>query len=104
MIPGSIFLPFGLLLYGWGAQERLHVRRSPEPSQLSLAKLTGSHLQWITIDIGMGFIAAGMISVFQVRLPGFGSESKPFVDSLSLPQCVNTYLIDVSFARSLLGS
>lgn len=47
MIPASVFLPFGLLLYGWGAQMRLH---------------------WIAPDIGLAFIAAGMIGNFQVSL------------------------------------
>ncbi|SCZ98456.1 BZ3500_MvSof-1268-A1-R1_Chr7-1g09150 [Microbotryum saponariae] len=45
-------LPLGLLLYGWGAENRLH---------------------WIVPNIGLGFIAAGMISAFQ---------------------CINMYLID----------
>ncbi|KAM0746254.1 MFS polyamine transporter [Meredithblackwellia eburnea MCA 4105] len=44
MLPGSIFLPLGLLLYGWGAQKKLH---------------------WIVPDIGLFLIAAGMIGVFQ---------------------------------------
>ncbi|ORY91475.1 major facilitator superfamily domain-containing protein [Leucosporidium creatinivorum] len=45
MVPASIFLPLGLLLYGWGAEHHLH---------------------WIVVDIGMFFIAAGMIGNFQV--------------------------------------
>jgi hypothetical protein len=58
MIPASIFLPFGLLLYGWGAQHHLH---------------------WIIPDIGLAFIAGGMIGNFQ---------------------CMTTYLIDVSVLSS----
>ena len=42
MIPGSLFLPVGLLLYGWG---------------------TETH--WIVVDIGGVLIAAGMACVFQ---------------------------------------
>lgn len=44
LIPGSIFLPVGLLIYGYGAQ---------------------SHAHWIVLDIGLFLIAAGMISAFQ---------------------------------------
>ncbi|SCV70992.1 BQ2448_3754 [Microbotryum intermedium] len=38
------FLPLGLLLYGWGAEHRLH---------------------WIVPNMGLALIAAGMISAFQ---------------------------------------
>ncbi|KAM0746258.1 MFS general substrate transporter [Meredithblackwellia eburnea MCA 4105] len=44
MLPASLFLPLGLLLYGWGAERALH---------------------WIVPDIGLFLIAAGMIGVFQ---------------------------------------
>ncbi|KAF7979418.1 hypothetical protein HWV62_42544 [Athelia sp. TMB] len=44
MVPGSIFLPLGLLLFGWGAT---------------------SHLPWIVLDIGLVFIGAGIILPFQ---------------------------------------
>lgn len=40
VLPGSICLPLGLLLYGWGAERHLH---------------------WIVPNIGLFFIAAGMI-------------------------------------------
>lgn len=43
MIPASIFLPIGLFLYGWG---------------------TKTH--WFVVDLGMFFIAVGMIGNFQV--------------------------------------
>ncbi|KAL8284246.1 hypothetical protein RQP46_004995 [Phenoliferia psychrophenolica] len=44
MVPASIFLPIGLLLFGWGPQHHLH---------------------WIVADIGLFLIAAGMIGNFQ---------------------------------------
>ncbi|GAA6019164.1 hypothetical protein JCM10207_006571 [Rhodosporidiobolus poonsookiae] len=44
MIPASLFLPFGLLLYGWAAERHLH---------------------WIVPDIGLYFIGLAMISIFQ---------------------------------------
>jgi len=44
MIPGSILLPIGLLIAGWSAQQHLH---------------------WIVTDIGIGFIGAALILVFQ---------------------------------------
>ncbi|PPQ78471.1 hypothetical protein CVT25_011866 [Psilocybe cyanescens] len=43
-IPGSIILPFGLLLSGWAAQHKLH---------------------WIAVDFGIACVGAGMILVFQ---------------------------------------
>jgi len=42
MVPASIFLPVGLLLYGWG---------------------TKTH--WIVVDLGLFFVSAGMIGNFQ---------------------------------------
>ncbi|KZP25450.1 MFS polyamine transporter [Athelia psychrophila] len=44
MIPGTLFLPIGLLLFGWGATY---------------------HLPWIVLDIGLVFIGAGIILPFQ---------------------------------------
>jgi len=44
MVPGSFFLPIGLLLFGWGATK---------------------HLPWIVLDIGLVFIGAGIILPFQ---------------------------------------
>ncbi|KZP18852.1 MFS polyamine transporter [Athelia psychrophila] len=44
MIPGTLFLPIGLLLFGWGAT---------------------CDLPWIVLDIGLIFIGAGIILPFQ---------------------------------------
>ncbi|KAJ3505032.1 hypothetical protein NLJ89_g7631 [Agrocybe chaxingu] len=44
MMPGTILLPFGLLLSGWSAQQGLH---------------------WIVTDVGIACVGAGMILVFQ---------------------------------------
>ncbi|KAF8154426.1 MFS polyamine transporter [Crassisporium funariophilum] len=44
MFPGTILLPFGLLLTGWSAEHHLH---------------------WIATDIGIACVGAGMILVFQ---------------------------------------
>ena len=44
MVPGTIILPFGMLLSGWSAQHHLH---------------------WIATDIGIGCVGAGMILCFQ---------------------------------------
>ncbi|PPQ70272.1 hypothetical protein CVT26_014561 [Gymnopilus dilepis] len=44
MIPGTILLPFGLLLAGWSAENRL---------------------PWIATDVGIACIGAGLILVFQ---------------------------------------
>lgn len=44
MVPGTIIIPIGLLLAGWSAQERVH---------------------WIVTDIGLAFVGAGIILVFQ---------------------------------------
>ncbi|GAA5900702.1 hypothetical protein JCM6882_000944 [Rhodosporidiobolus microsporus] len=44
MVPASIFLPFGLFLYGWAAEKRFH---------------------WIVADIGLFFVALAMICIFQ---------------------------------------
>nr|GAT52842.1 MFS polyamine transporter [Mycena chlorophos] len=44
MFPGTIFLPIGLLITGWAAQEKTH---------------------WIVPDIGIAFVGAGIILNFQ---------------------------------------
>lgn len=44
VFPASFILPIGLLLYGWGAQKRLH---------------------WIVPDIGLFCIGLSMILIFQ---------------------------------------
>ncbi|GAA5874903.1 hypothetical protein JCM3774_006566 [Rhodotorula dairenensis] len=44
VFPASFILPVGLLLYGWGAEKRLH---------------------WIVPDIGLFFIGLSMILIFQ---------------------------------------
>lgn len=48
VVPGSVFLPLGLMLFGWGAERRLH---------------------WIVPNIGLFFIAAGMIGEFPAFVP-----------------------------------
>ncbi|BGP14908.1 hypothetical protein JCM10213_003735 [Rhodosporidiobolus nylandii] len=44
MMPASIILPVGLLLYGWAAEKRIH---------------------WIVPDIGLFLVGLSMISIFQ---------------------------------------
>ncbi|KAF5372341.1 hypothetical protein D9615_009305 [Tricholomella constricta] len=44
MVPGTVILPAGLLIAGWAAQEHVH---------------------WIVTDIGIAFVGAGIILLFQ---------------------------------------
>ncbi|KAF5313706.1 hypothetical protein D9611_010230 [Ephemerocybe angulata] len=73
MIPGTIILPFGLLLSGWCAQHHLH---------------------WISTDIGIMFVGAGMILNFQ-------AIQTYLVDSFTLHAA--SALAAASFLRSLAG-
>ncbi|GLB40865.1 putative mfs polyamine transporter [Lyophyllum shimeji] len=73
MVPGTIFLPLGLLLSGWAAQHHLH---------------------WIVTDIGIAFVGAGTILVFQ-------SVQTYVVDAFTLHAA--SALAAVSFLRSMAG-
>ncbi|KIM38559.1 hypothetical protein M413DRAFT_20020 [Hebeloma cylindrosporum] len=73
MIPGSILLPFGLLLAGWSADHKLH---------------------WIATDFGIGCVGAGMILVFQAM-------QTYVVDAFTLHAA--SALAAVSCLRSLAG-
>ncbi|TEB30734.1 MFS polyamine transporter [Coprinellus micaceus] len=73
MIPGTIVLPFGLLLAGWSAQ---------------------NHLHWIATDIGIACVGAGLILNFQ-------AIQTYVVDSFTLHAA--SALAAVSFLRSLAG-
>ncbi|KAF8900739.1 MFS polyamine transporter [Gymnopilus junonius] len=73
MVPGTILLPFGLLLSGWSAQHHLH---------------------WIATDIGIACIGAGLILVFQ-------SMQTYVVDAFTLHAA--SALAAVSCLRSLAG-
>ncbi|PPQ92011.1 hypothetical protein CVT25_004868 [Psilocybe cyanescens] len=44
LVPGSLLLPLGLLLSGWGAEHKLH---------------------WVVVDIGLACVGAGVILVYQ---------------------------------------
>jgi hypothetical protein len=73
MVPGTIILPFGLLLAGWSAQHHLH---------------------WIATDIGIVCVGAGMILTFQ-------AIQTYVVDSFTLHAA--SALAAVSCLRSLAG-
>ncbi|KAM0788954.1 hypothetical protein ACM66B_003029 [Microbotryomycetes sp. NB124-2] len=73
LVPASLFLPFGILLYGWAAQERLH---------------------WIAVDFGMAFVCVGLIGVFQ-------STNLYLVDTFGIYAA--SALASVTFFRSLAG-
>ncbi|PPQ70367.1 hypothetical protein CVT24_013142 [Panaeolus cyanescens] len=73
MIPGTILMPFGLLLAGWSAQHRLH---------------------WIATDIGIACVGAGVILNFQ-------AIQTYVVDSFT--RYAASALAAVSFIRSIGG-
>ncbi|KAG5641468.1 hypothetical protein DXG03_005131, partial [Asterophora parasitica] len=73
MVPGTIILPAGLLIGGWGAQKHVH---------------------WIVTDIGIAFIGAGIILLFQ-------AIQTYVVDTFTLHAA--SALAAVSFLRSLAG-
>ncbi|KAH8925806.1 MFS polyamine transporter [Atractiella rhizophila] len=73
MVPATIVLPLGLLLFGWAAEKKWH---------------------WIVCDIGLAFIAWGMIGNFQCII-GY------LVDSFTLYAA--SALAAVTFFRSLCG-
>ncbi|KAH9476320.1 Efflux pump vrtL [Psilocybe cubensis] len=72
-IPGSLILPFGLLLSGWAAEKQLH---------------------WVAVDIGTACVGGGMILVFQ------GIQTY-VVDTFTLHAA--SALAAVSMLRSLAG-
>lgn len=73
MVPGSIFLPIGLLMTGWAAQYHVH---------------------WIVVDIGIAFVGAGTILNFQCI-------QTYVIDAFTLHAA--SALAAVSFLRSLAG-
>ena len=73
MVPGTIFLPIGLLLFGWTAEEHVH---------------------WIAPDIGLAFIGAGVVLNFQ-------SIQTYVIDTFTLHAA--SALAAVSFLRSIAG-
>ncbi|KAF8960753.1 MFS polyamine transporter [Flammula alnicola] len=73
MFPGTILLPFGLLLSGWSAEAKLH---------------------WIATDVGIACVGAGLILVFQ-------SMQTYVVDAFTLHAA--SALAAVSCLRSLTG-
>ncbi|KAF9560806.1 MFS general substrate transporter [Agrocybe pediades] len=73
LFPGTLLLPFGLLLTGWSAQNRLH---------------------WIAADFGIGCVGCGLVLIFQ-------SIQTYVIDSFTLYAA--SALAAVSFLRSLAG-
>ncbi|KII94376.1 hypothetical protein PLICRDRAFT_36640 [Plicaturopsis crispa FD-325 SS-3] len=73
MVPGSIFLPAGLFILGWGARANVH---------------------WIVPDIGMALIGAGVILNFQ-------AIQTYVIDTFTLHAA--SALAAVSFLRALAG-
>ncbi|KAF8994689.1 MFS polyamine transporter [Cyathus striatus] len=73
MLPGTVLLPIGLFMAGWGAQEHVH---------------------WIVTDIGSAIVSGGMILTFQ-------SIQTYVVDSFTLHAA--SALAAVSCLRSLAG-
>ncbi|KAI0778356.1 MFS polyamine transporter [Trametes elegans] len=73
VFPGMIFVPAGLLMSGWGAQEDVH---------------------WIVLDIGYALIGAGMVLTFQ------GMQTY-VIDAFTTYAA--SALAAVSFFRSLAG-
>ncbi|KAI5120744.1 hypothetical protein M0805_007818 [Coniferiporia weirii] len=73
MIPGTIFLPIGLLIYGWSAEKRVF---------------------WLVPDIGIAFIGMGIALNYQ-------SIQTYIIDSFTLHAA--SALAAVSFLRSLAG-
>lgn len=73
MVPGTFFLPIGLLILGWTAQNKVF---------------------WLVPDIGIAFIGGGMILNFQ-------SIQTYVIDAFTLHAA--SALAAVSFLRSLAG-
>ena len=73
MVPGTLCLPIGLLLFGWAAEK---------------------HIFWLVADIGLAFIGAGMILNFQ-------AIQMYVIDAFTLYAA--SALAAVSFLRSLAG-
>lgn len=73
MVPGSIFLPIGLLIFGWTAE---------------------THKHWIGPDIGLACVGAGIVLNFQ-------SIQTYVIDAFTLHAA--SALAAVSFLRSLAG-
>ncbi|KAI0324466.1 MFS polyamine transporter [Cubamyces sp. BRFM 1775] len=73
VMPGTILIPIGLLMSGWGAQEHVH---------------------WIVPDIGYAIIGAGMVLIFQ------GMQTY-VIDSFTVYAA--SALAAVSFFRSMAG-
>ncbi|KAH9898224.1 MFS polyamine transporter [Cubamyces lactineus] len=73
VMPGTILIPIGLLMSGWGAQEHVH---------------------WIVPDIGYAIIGAGMVLIFQ------GMQTY-VIDSFTIYAA--SALAAVSFFRSMAG-
>ncbi|KII85807.1 hypothetical protein PLICRDRAFT_44216 [Plicaturopsis crispa FD-325 SS-3] len=73
MVPGSVLLPVGLLILGWGARANIH---------------------WIVPDIGMALIGAGVILTFQAM-------QTYVIDTFTLHAA--SALAAVAFLRSIAG-
>ncbi|KAI0964038.1 hypothetical protein AcW1_000955 [Taiwanofungus camphoratus] len=73
VIPGTICLPIGLIMAGWGAEK---------------------HAPWIVVDIGLAFVGAGIILTFQ------GVQTY-IIDAFT--KYAASALAAVSFLRSLAG-
>ena len=73
MVPGTILLPIGLLIFGWSADKHVH---------------------WVVADIGLALIAAGIILNFQ-------SIQTYVIDAFTLHAA--SALAAVSILRSLAG-
>lgn len=73
MVPATIFLPIGLLIFGWAAEEHVH---------------------WVVADLGSIFISAGIILNFQ-------SIQIYVIDAFTLHAA--SALAAVSVLRSLAG-
>ncbi|KAI0654246.1 MFS polyamine transporter [Cubamyces menziesii] len=73
VMPGTVLIPIGLLMSGWGAQEHVH---------------------WIVPDIGYAIVGAGMVLIFQ------GMQTY-IIDSFTIYAA--SALAAVSFFRSMAG-
>ena len=73
MVPGSIFLPVGLLIFGWAAEK---------------------HVFWLVADIGLMFIGGGVVLNFQ-------SVQTYIIDAFTLHAA--SALAAVMFLNSLAG-
>ena len=73
MVPGTIFLPVGLFIFGWCAEKKV---------------------QWVATDIGLAFVGAGIVLNFQ-------TIQTYVIDAFTLHAA--SAVAAVAFLRSLAG-